>query len=221
MVIWVILALFAAVLEAIAVQKNVLRLEFFAKPAVMVFLFIWLYMSTGLQGNTIWFGLGLVFSLVGDVVLMSPSGRMFMIGLSAFLLTHIFYLIGFKDELINFTAWSFILFFFIYINGLRLMRRLVSSVRAGGQQALVIPVIAYGIIISLMLYAALSTIFDPAWTTSAAFLVSVGAFLFYLSDLVLGWNKFVTPLTHGRTLNIVAYHLGQIGLIAGVISQFN
>jgi hypothetical protein len=32
--------------------------------------------------------------------------------------------------------------------------------------------------------------------------------------------KFVAPLKNGRVWNIALYHLGQIGLIAGVVSQF-
>ncbi len=220
MVIWLILALFAASLQVIAVQKNKKKLEFFSKPTVMVCLLIWLYASTGLRGNPFWFGLGILLSLVGDVVLISPSDRMFVLGLIAFLFTHIFYIIGFKDELLSFTAWSFVLIFFIYLNGLRLLRRIVGTMRAKQLNSLVNPVILYSLVISLMLFAALSTIFDPVWKTRAAFFVSVGAFLFYLSDLILAWNKFVAPVKNGHILNIVMYYLGQVGLIAGVISQF-
>lgn len=220
MIIWLILALGAALFEAVAVQKQNQTGELFAKPAVMIFLLIWLYASTGFQENTLWFGLGILFSLIGDVVLMGTTERMFMLGLVTFLLAHIFYLIGFKNELLTFTAWSFILFFFIYLNGLRLLRRIVSTMRVKGFRSMSAPVIVYGIVISLMLYAALSTIFDPRWSTGAAFLVSLGAFLFYLSDLILAWNKFVSPIKGGPLWNIVTYHLGQIGLIAGVISQF-
>ena len=71
------------------------------------------------------------------------------------------------------------------------------------------------------LYAAMSTIYDPAWTNAAAALVSVGAFLFWISDLILAWNKFVSPAKLGRTFNVLTYQLGQISLIAGVISQFH
>jgi uncharacterized membrane protein YhhN len=157
---------------------------------------------------------------VGDIVLINPSDRMFLLGLIAFLFTHIFYIIGLKEELLNFTGWSLVLLFFIAINGFRLLRRIVGAMRLQKQDSLVNPVIVYSLIISLMLFAALSTIFDPTWKTSAAFFVSVGAFLFYLSDLILAWNKFVSPVRNGRMLNIVAYYLGQIGLIAGVIKQF-
>lgn len=220
MIIWLILALIAAVVEIFAIQSDNRNLEFFAKPAVLIFLLAGLYTATGLRGNTLWFGLGLVFSLVGDVLLINPSDRMFLLGLIAFLFTHIFYIIGFKEELLQFTGWSFVLLFFIAINGFRLLRRIVGAMRARSENGLVNPVIVYSLFISLMLFAALSTIFDVAWKTSAAFFVSVGAFLFYLSDLILAWNKFVSPVRNGRILNIITYFLGQLGLIAGVIIQF-
>ena len=220
MLIWLMLALIAALAEAVAVQRNIKKLEFFAKPAVMIFLWIWLYASTALQGVTFWFGIGIFMSLLGDMALLSSSDRMFLLGLVAFLLTHVFYLIGFKDELLNFTAWSTVLILFIYVNSARLLRRIASAMQANGKGALSIPVIVYGLVISLMLYAAMATMYDPAWKTSAALLVTVGAILFWISDLVLAWNKFVSPLKRGRILNILSYHLGQIGLIAGVINQF-
>ena len=219
MFIWLILALAAASLQVMAVQQNNRKLEFLAKPAALTFLLIWLYASTGLQGNTFWFGLGILLSLAGDVILINPSDRMFLLGLFTFLCTHISYLIGFQDQLLNFTAWSLILIFIVFLNGFRLLRRILGAMRAKGHNALMGPVILYSVMISLLLYAGISTIFDPAWKTSAAFFVSVGAFLFYLSDLVLAWNKFVSPLQNANTLNAIAYYLGQIGLIAGVISQ--
>jgi len=108
----------------------------------------------------------------------------------------------------------------ILVNGVRLIRRITAVMRAKGQGALVNPVIVYGLVISLMLSAAMSTISDPAWRTNAALFVSLGAFLFYISDLILAWNKFVAPIRNARIFNIATYHLGQIGLIAGIVSQF-
>jgi uncharacterized membrane protein YhhN len=220
MYVWPILALFAASFEAVIVWKNLNKFEVFAKPAVMLFLFLWLYATTGLQGNTLWFGTGILLSLAGDVLLVSSTDRMFVLGLAAFLFAHIAYIIGFKEELLNPTVWSFILLFLLFVNSIRLIRRIVGAMRAMKQNSLVIPVIVYSLVISLMLFAAMSTIFDPAWKTGASLFVSTGAFLFFLSDLILAWNKFVSPIKNGPVLNIVTYYLGQIGLIAGVISQF-
>lgn len=220
MVIWPILAVIFAALEVLALRKNVPQLAYLAKPAVMVCLLLWLFTTTGLQGKLLWFGLGILFSLAGDILLMISLDRLFIPGLIMFLLAHLSYLAGFQEQLLNPSGWSFILLFVVYLNGYRLLRRIAGAMRAGGHDSLVTAVIVYGLVISLMLYAALSTIFDPAWSTSAAFLVSGGAFLFYLSDLILAWNKFVAPVQNSRIDNILTYHLGQIGLIAGVITQF-
>lgn len=220
MTLWPILALFFAGLEAVALRRNLSQLETIAKPAVMVCLFLWMYTTTGLQDNLLWFGLAILLSMAGDVLLIIPGDRMFVPGLVLFLLAHISYLAGFQEQLLHPTGWSFILLFFIFLNGIRLLRRIVGAMRTGGHDRLVTPVIVYGLVISLMLYAAMSTIFDPAWKTGAAFLVSAGAFLFWISDLMLAWNKFVSPFQNTRVFNMLAYHLGQIGLIAGVISQF-
>jgi uncharacterized membrane protein YhhN len=221
MVIWPILAVIFAGLEVLALRKNVPQLETLAKPAVMVCLFLWLFTTTGLQGHLLWFGLGILFSLAGDVLLMISLDRLFIPGLVMFLMAHISYLAGFQEQLLNPTGWSFLLLFFIFLNGYRLLRHIVGAMRAGGHDRWVTPVIVYGLVLSLMLYAALSTIFDPTWETVAAFFVSAGAFLFYISDLILAWNKFVSPFQNSRIYNILTYHLGQIGLIAGVISQFS
>ena len=220
MVIWPILAVIFAGLEVLALRKNIPQLEYLAKPAVMVCLLLWLFTMTGLQGQLIWFGVGILFSLAGDVLLMISLDRLFIPGLVMFLLAHLSYLAGFQEQLLNPSGWSFILLFVIFLNGYRLLRRITGAMRAGGHDRWVTAVIVYGLVISLMLYAALSTIFDPTWGTGAAFLVSAGAFLFYLSDLILAWNKFVTPVQNSRLYNMLTYHLGQIGLVAGVISQF-
>ena len=220
MYLWLILALIFAFLEAIAVLKNLQRLEYIAKPTVMICLFLWLYTSTGLQGNALWFGLGILFSLVGDILLMLSPDRWFLLGLVAFLFAHLSYITGFGQAMANINTWSLLLLAIIAINVNRLIRRIVGAMRAKGNDKLVIPVVVYGTVISVMLYAAMSTIYDPAWKTGATLLVSAGALFFVTSDAILAWNKFVSPVKNGRVWNIALYHLGQIGIIAGVISQF-
>ena len=218
--IWLILAFVFAALEALALWKQWHKLEYAAKPAVMVCLFLWLYFNTGLQGLTLWFGIGILFSLAGDVLLMISLDRMFIFGLIAFLFAHVAYIFGFRNELMSISAWSLFLLVILAISAVRVMRRIVTAIRAKGQTRLVVPVIVYSAVITVMLYAAMTTLSNPEWKAGASLFVSLGAFLFYISDLILAWNKFVSPIQNGRIFNIAAYHLGQIGLIAGVISQF-
>jgi uncharacterized membrane protein YhhN len=218
--IFLIAALIFAALEALALWKNWLRLEYLAKPAVMIVLFLWLWTSTGLSGVSLWFGLGILLSLIGDVLLMISLDRLFLAGLVAFLLAHVAYMIGFNIPIPEISAWGLFLAVMIGLGGTRIIRSILAPLVANGKGRMRIPIIIYSVVISLMLLSAMLKLTDLTWSANAAVLVSLGAFLFYISDIILAWNKFVSPIQHGRIYNIAAYHLGQITLIAGVIAQF-
>ena len=219
--ILLIAAFVFAALEALALWKNWLRLEYIAKPAVMLALFFWLWTSTGLNGALLWFGLGLLLSLAGDVLLLISPDRLFLPGLVAFLLAHIAYVIGFNIPVPEMSVWGIALAVFIGLGGARVVRRIIAALAAQGQGRMRMPILVYSIVISLMILSAMLKLTDVKWEAGAALLVSLGAILFYISDIILAWNKFVSPLQHGRIYNIAAYHLGQIALIAGVIAQFS
>ena len=220
MYFFIILAFIFAALESLALWKGQRQLEYIAKPAVMICLFIWLYLSVGLKGAPLWFGIGILFSLGGDIALLFID-RFFILGLVSFLLGHVAYLIGFNTPLPQTTTvWSIGLAIVIGLGSVRVLRRIVGSIRAKGQKRLVVPVIIYGTVITLMLLAAMLTLFRLEWNATAALLVSFGAALFYFSDIVLAWHRFVSPIKNGRMLNIGMYHLAQIMIVVGVGIQF-
>jgi uncharacterized membrane protein YhhN len=220
MYILIILAFIFAGLESLALWKGWHKLEYLAKPAVMVCLLVWLFTTAGLHGALLWFGIGILFSLAGDIALMFVD-RFFIPGLIAFLLAHIAYLIGFNTPLPQTTmVWSIILAVVLGLGSVRVLRRIVGSIRAKGQNRLVVPIIIYGTMITLMLLAAMLTLFRLDWNATAAVLVSFGAALFYFSDIALAWHRFVSPIRNGRMLNIGMYHLAQIAIIVGVVMQF-
>ena len=218
--IFLLFAILFAALESLALWKSWLRLEYIAKPAVMIALFIWLFTSVGLNGVSLWFGLGLILSLAGDVLLMISLDRFFIYGLVAFLLAHAAYVVGFNIPLPEFSVWGIVFAVMVSLGGSRIIRRILDALASKGQAAMRMPIIMYTMVISIMLLSAMMKLMDLTWDAGAALLVSGGAFTFYISDIILAWNKFVTPIQHGRIYNIAAYHLGQIMLIAGVIAQF-
>lgn len=220
MEIFLLAAFVFAALEALALWKNIPRLEYLAKPAVMIALFLWLWNSAGMNGAVLWFGLGILFSLTGDVLLMLSLDKFFLPGLAAFLLAHVMYVIGFNLPLPALSAWGFLLAIMIGIGGVRIMRRIVAPLATQGKAGLWIPILVYGLVISLMLLSAMLKLTDISWNAVAALLAALGAFLFYISDILLAWMKFIAPIQNGRIYNILAYHLGQIVLIAGVVMQF-
>jgi uncharacterized membrane protein YhhN len=213
------LALIVAVVDWVAVQKRNKPVEYIAKPGVMVVLLIWLWQASAFQGALLWFGLGLLFSMAGDIFLMLPREQ-FIPGLISFLLAHLAYLVGFNQSAPPINLVSVLLVLLVGITSMQLYRRLAGGLQASGQADLKIPVLAYSAVISLMLISALLSLVRPEWAEGPALVASSGALLFFLSDSFLGWNKFVAPLSYGHLRVIVTYHLGQILIVLGAVSHF-
>ena len=210
----------AMILDWIADYKGWKKIEYFAKPSVMLFLFAWLFFSTNsLSGFTIWFGVGLLLSLAGDVFLML-SERWFIAGLVAFLLAHVAYIIGLNPTLPPFNIMGLFMAALIGILAARLYQNIAAGLLAKGKDRLQKPVLVYTATISIVLLSALLTFSRPDWDSRVATIVSIGTALFMLSDAILAWNKFVQPIKYGRVMNLGAYHLGQTILIYGVVMQF-
>ena len=149
--------------------------------------------------------IGLVCSLVGDVCLMVPND-LFIAGLGAFLVAHVFYVIALIALGVTFGA----LIVGIALMGLVAMvigRRIVQGA-ARADAALAGPVAAYIAVISVMVASAIGT---------GRFFAIVGALLFGLSDSVLGWTRFIADLPRSRVIVMVTYHLGQIGLVLALV----
>lgn len=205
----------------VAVAGRWKRLEYVAKPAAMVALLAWL-IGRGVQAGAwpaslTWFALGVIFSLAGDVLLMLPE-RFFIGGLVAFLLGHVSYIVGLNlgGLLLPVQAYLFVP---VGLVGGWLYWRIGAALAAKGRGKLRGPVALYTIVISLMVVSALTTLARPDWSRAVAGLVSLGAVLFFCSDALLAWNRFVAPIRAGNLLVIVAYHLGQVALIAGAAQQ--
>jgi uncharacterized membrane protein YhhN len=219
-----VLVLIVAVVDWIAVAKSWRRVELLAKPATMVALLFALMLgliATGFGSvPLILFGVGILFSMAGDIFLMF-SDRWFIAGLLSFLLAHISYIIGFNLPLPNVSpVWSVGIAIVLALSVGRVLKRIVAGLQEKGLRRLAAPVVLYGTVITIMLLSAMLTFFRVEWNATASLLAAIGAFLFYLSDIILAWNKFVAPIKNGRMMNIIAYHLGQIALIAGVLIQF-
>jgi len=213
------LALVVALLDWLAVAKKWKTLEYIAKPGVMVVLLIWLASVGGFQGYLIPFGLGLLFSMAGDIFLMLPKER-FVAGLVSFLLAHVAYIIGFNDTFPPMNLVTLVVAALVALVAFRLYTRIAGGLTASGNDKLKIPVLVYSIVISIMLLSALLTLIKPEWTAISALLAAFGALLFFLSDSCLAWNKFVQPLPNGRLIVIITYHVGQILIITGAALHF-
>jgi uncharacterized membrane protein YhhN len=71
-----------------------------------------------------------------------------------------------------------------------------------------------------MLLSALITLFRPDWLQAPAIAAASGGILFYISDTLLGYDRFERKINHGQSYVHLTYHLGQIGLILGAMLYF-
>jgi uncharacterized membrane protein YhhN len=216
------LSFLLAVVDWVAVAKGWKKLEYFAKPAMMVALLAFVIQNGGLSGGMVWFALGLAFSLAGDVFLMLPKEQ-FIAGLISFLLAHVAYIIGLRPRLpadaVNLLI-TLGLAVIVALPASQVYRRVAAGLRASGKTSLRGPVLVYTVVISVMLFSATLTLLSKTWFSVHALLVCLGAALFFLSDAILAWNKFVSPLRYGRIVNMSTYHLGQLLIALGAALHF-
>lgn len=213
------IALAIAILDWLAVFKGWKKVEYFAKPATMIVLLAWLFSVTQFKGVVIWFAIGLILSLLGDVFLMLP-GNFFLPGLVAFLLAHIFYIAGFIQPVPDYFKWEFAAFLVLIALAARQVYYRLSVGLVDHNRKLKLPVLVYLVVISIMLLVASSTLVRLEWAFSASLLAAFGALSFYISDAILAWMKFVAPIKNGRVMNMAAYHLGQFAIAAAAFLQF-
>lgn len=212
-----VISLFLALIDWLAVAHRQKHLEYIFKPATMVALLIWAWLLTrgphdGWEAS--FFLPGLVCSLLGDILLMLPDKRFFLPGLVAFLLAHLCYIAGLNPTL---PSWyALVLLIVVVAIGLTPYRHIAAGLHRQDQRRLLIPVTIYSLVISLTLLSAWVTLFRPEWTPLRRGLVIAGASLFFASDVMLAWDRFVKPSSSARLRVMVTYHLGQMALAASI-----
>jgi uncharacterized membrane protein YhhN len=192
------------------------RQEYIFKPTstvlVIVVALLSLLTPEARPSFTLWATVGLILSLGGDVALMLRTERMFLIGLVLFLLAHVVYAVAFTvpngfhpEDLISAAV-------------LLILAAAVYAYLLPGLGAMKGPVLFYILVISFMVNRAVSTFFGGTFSPAQAWLLTLGASFFWLSDLMLAVNRFRRPFKAEAT-SLFFYYAGQL-LIALSPSYF-
>ena len=154
--------------------------------------------------------IGLIFCLGGDVFLALPQERMFLLGLVSFLLGHVLYVVCFF-YVADVSQWTMI--------GC-LVGLLVSGLVFGWLRphlgSMLVPVIAYVIVITVMVIGAWTVLGDIKLSYAGRLLVFVGAVNFYLSDLFVARDRFLRSEFSNRLIGLPMYYCGQFLLAFSV-----
>ncbi|MEO7923333.1 MAG: lysoplasmalogenase [Chitinophagaceae bacterium] len=216
---WLTIFLFVLVVHIAGIVSGNEPLQNISKPLLIPALIgFFLFGINGQQGSfKKWILLALFFSWAGDVLLMfQPKNDIFfLLGLSAFLLAHIFYIVFFNQvrfrENIKSNPWFLLLVVIYYAVLISLLSPWLGDMK--------IPVRIYGIVISFMFMLAMHMLFlknkiSGKW-------LFVGALLFVLSDSVLAINKFYQSFDAAGIIIMLTYGLAQLFIVKGAIDYIN
>jgi uncharacterized membrane protein YhhN len=177
-------------------------------PVLAMCFVIW---TSGVTKFGVFILLALLFSWGGDVLLMfqGQNSLFFLLGLSSFLIAHIFYIVFFhqikKREQIRSRFWTVLVVAVYYSVLIAVLNPWLGEMR--------LPVRVYGLVISFMFLLALHMIYIG--NKSAGRLLLGGALLFVISDSILAINKFYQPVPAAGLLIMLTYGLAQFLLVRG------
>ncbi len=195
-------------------------LEYVCKPMLLLVLSSWFFFNSRRVGDrfTLLVQTGLFFSLLGDVALMLQhiDEFNFLIGLAAFMVAQICYAVAFLQNVVEVDnpegLWVPLLISVLLASyGFFFTFDLFPYL----DDALVLPVVAYAIAISLM---AMAATFRFRRTFPRSFwMVLAGSLLFVASDSLLARNRFARPIPMGDVLVMLTYAAAQFLIAAGCL----
>lgn len=190
----------------VALYRRSQPFKYLLKPLTMFWIIlIALSQVQGTGGAYGWLILiGLLCSVVGDVLLMLPNR--FMQGLIAFFVAHLLYMNAFA-QIGGYGSLNWVAGVALLVVGLGFRRLLIPGVQTKGGSNLATAVSLYIVVISLMLYGAIGT---------AQPLALAGAGLFYLSDGQLAINRFHRPFWWADYGVMSTYYLAQFCLALSI-----
>jgi uncharacterized membrane protein YhhN len=160
-----------------------------------------------------WILAALFFSWAGDVLLMfqEKDSLFFMLGLSAFLLAHVFYIVfflGIKNrEQVKLRPLLLVIVVVYYAGLIYLLYPKLANMQ--------MPVMVYGVVISAMFMLAMHMLYIN--NKKAGRWMMMGALLFVASDSVLAVNKFYQPFDGAGIIIMLTYGLAQLFIVKGAV----
>ncbi len=209
-------------LELISIVGDYSFLHHFTKPLLMPVLAGFYLMSIKNSNTAIsWFVLiSLFFSWLGDVFLMYQSHDQlyFMLGLGAFLIAHILYIVCYirmtndteidKEKRPRLARYDFFLVL-IWLTLISVLFPVLGEMK--------IPVTLYSMTITGMALTALHRY--QKTTTQSFWMVVGGALIFMLSDSMIAINKFLEPITYAGVWIMITYIIAQYLIVNGLIKH--
>lgn len=218
-IVWLYLFLLATLADLVFLIDGNSAYRFFSKPLILLSLVLYFFRITKPISSTLLtksiLG-GLIFSLLGDVLLLWP--HLFVYGLGAFFMAHVCYIIGFKvaqQSPARILQMNFVRIFFFNLP-IYLAAALVFYLINPNLGNLKIPVIAYIIVIVSMVSTARDRF--KKCNSASFWQVFIGAIFFFVSDGVLAMARFFREFPESGVVIMGTYATAQLLIVMGIRS---
>ena len=177
-------------------------------PALLVFYF--------LETERVYFPIiaALVFSWAGDFLLINKDKPVFFrLGLAAFLVSHVFYIIAFLALAGSFNIPALIVSAVIAIPLTLALLKLLNA-----SPPMKIPVAAYAVVIILMSMSALQLML--ACLSFAGILIFAASLVYLYSDTYMAYLLFHGKPRYFNFITMIPYIIAQGGIVMGLVLIF-
>lgn len=217
--IWLPAFLVILIVDLVAVYLGNDSLRLVTKTLLMPVLVLYVFSETKSVHSNLkaWVLIALLFSWIGDILLMFEGKNpiFFLLGLSAFFVTQVFYIIFFHNirmrEYIRGNALLLLLAIVYYSVLISILSPFLGNLK--------LPVRIYGVVLSFMLMLTMHTMFSK--NKKAGVWMMVGAILFVISDSLLAINKFYVAINYAGIIIMLTYGLAQLFIVYGAVRYIN
>ena len=212
---YIFLAVFfvSTVIHLYASYKNDKKLRNITKPFILLAL-LGFY---ALSARTVYWEiiLALFFSWLGDVLLIPKGTKWFTAGGIAFMISHIFFILGYSRE-IDFSAIPLVLIILLAVFFAATVTFIFSKLKKHLPKALFYPMFLYLLINGAMnCFAIFRLVSNP---TAATAITALGAALFFISDTSLFFVRFnKESRMKSHFIVMLTYSVGELLIVLGLL----
>jgi len=175
---------------------NNLQIYIFKPLTTVLIIIIAVIAGSDLTGNYKYLILlALIFSLLGDILLMLPDK--FLPGLISFFIAHVIFVYAFFSLGRTFTWWLILIFVLAGVSFYGFLFNYLGKMK--------IPVFFYVAVLSSMAWRALENVL--LLRNTEMFLIAIGAILFVISDANIAINKFSKEYKGAEVVIISTYFI--------------
>lgn len=190
-------------------------IAWFIKPFLIPFLLLGVYFHSDFPSKQ-YLLTALSFSWFGDIILLfaDRDELYFIVGLIAFLISHIGYILLFNKQIKPKNTKNKAIFW-MGVTAIIMYLVVMIAVLLPSLGDLTIPVFVYALVISTMLLFAFKGFL--IWKEPANWYVLIGAIIFISSDSILAFNKFYQPVVLSSFLIMITYLVAQYLIVVGIL----